>query len=106
MCHFCLLYFGNGFEHPTIQDKELVLFLCKGGNSDSIALPKLVVETVNEVTDGDQIVVGVQGSNATMLGSKINRLIIKGFFFVEITGKGALKKINELILAPIYKSFS
>lgn len=79
MCYFYLLYFGNGLEQPFWTSN---LFCCcthKEGKFDSVAPQKLAVEIGKEVTNGDQIVVGVQGSNETMLGSTINSLIMKGF---------------------------
>jgi len=91
MCHFSLLYFGNGFEQPFWTKNLFCCYTNKEGISDSVAPQKLAAEITNKVTDGDQIVVGVQGSSETMLGSMINSLIMKGFLCGN-NGKGEVQE--------------
>lgn len=110
MFHFHLLYFGNGFEQPFWTKNLFCCYINKGGNSGSVVPQKLAVEIENKVTDGDQIVVGVQGSNEKLLASMINSLIIKRVLCGN-NGKGGvgvwdLKKISELILVSVCRSFS
>lgn len=71
---------------------------------------QLATEVTNKITDTDQIIVDIEGSNEAMLGSMTNSLIIKVVVVTVYRKKKKdfflKKKINELILESIYRSFT
>lgn len=73
---YFFLYFGNGFE--LLLRTKILLLVVQTEKAILILLQlQLATEVTNKITDRDQIIVDIEGSNETMLCSMTNSLIIK-----------------------------